>query len=148
MSARVSGWFLLTEATVGSMACGDLVKFQVEVNEDNTINKAVFKAFGCGSVIASSAYATELLQGKNLEDAYNISNKGWVFLELLQFFTQLIVIPCLTLFVHFFYIFYFFSYFLDISDHLKLPPVKLHCSLLAEEAIKKALDNFKAKNAE
>ena len=130
------------------MACGDLVKFQVEVNEDNTINKAVFKAFGCGSVIASSAYATELLQGKNLEDAYNISNKGWVFLELLQLFTQLIVIPCLTLFVHFFYIFYFFSYFLDISDHLKLPPVKLHCSLLAEEAIKKALDNFKAKNAE
>lgn len=58
------------------MACGDLVKFQVEVGEDNTINKAVFKAFGCGSVIASSAYATELLQGKNLEDAYNISNKG------------------------------------------------------------------------
>lgn len=58
------------------MACGDLVKFQVEVGEDNTINKAVFKAFGCGSVIASSAYATELLQGKSLEDAYNISNLG------------------------------------------------------------------------
>lgn len=63
-------------ATVGSMACGDLVKFQVEVDEDNKINKAVFKAFGCGSVIASSAYATELLQGKDLEEAYNISNKG------------------------------------------------------------------------
>lgn len=58
------------------MACGDLVKFQVEVGEDNKINKAVFKAFGCGSVIASSAYATEILQGKTLEDAYDISNRG------------------------------------------------------------------------
>ena len=58
------------------MACGDLVKFQVEVGEDQKISKAVFKAFGCGSVIASSAYATELLQGMTLDDAYDISNRG------------------------------------------------------------------------
>ena len=97
--------------TVGSVACGDLLKFQVEVDENGTINKAVFKAFGCGSVIASSAYATELLQGMKMEDAYNIKNT-------------------------------------DISQYLKLPPVKLHCSLLAEEAIKKALDDVKNKKTQ
>ena len=64
------------------MACGDLVKFQVEVGEDNIINKAVFKAFGCASVIASSGYATELLKGKNLEDAYNISNRGRLYIYI------------------------------------------------------------------
>ena len=72
------------------MACGDLVKFQVEVGEDNTINKAVFKAFGCGSVIASSAYATELLQGKSLEDAYNISNQG----ILVELFDLILIVFC------------------------------------------------------
>ena len=96
--------------TVGSVACGDLLKFQVQVDEDGKIDKAVFKAFGCGSVIASSAYATELLQGMQVEDAYNIKNT-------------------------------------DISQYLKLPPVKLHCSLLAEEAIKKALDDVKNKKS-
>ena len=95
--------------TVGSVACGDLLKFQVQVSEDGKIEKAVFKAFGCGSVIASSAYATELLQGKGVDEAYVIKNT-------------------------------------DISQYLKLPPVKLHCSLLAEEAIKKALDDYKSKN--
>ena len=95
-------------ATVGSVACGDLLKFQVEVDEKGTINKAVFKAFGCGSVIASSAYATELLKGMTLDEASNIKNT-------------------------------------DISQYLKLPPVKLHCSLLAEEAIHKALDDVKQK---
>ena len=96
--------------TVGSVACGDLLKFQIEVDDSGTINKAVFKAFGCGSVIASSAYATELLHGMKVEDAYNIKNT-------------------------------------EISQYLKLPPVKLHCSLLAEEAIKKALDDVKGKKS-
>ena len=68
------------------MACGDLVKFQVEIGEDNKINKAVFKAFGCGSVIASSAYATEILQGRTLEDAYDISNRGTVPLILTLYY--------------------------------------------------------------
>ena len=61
-------------------------------------------------MIASSAYATELLQGMKIEEAYNIKNT-------------------------------------DISQYLKLPPVKLHCSLLAEEAIKKALDDVKVKKS-
>merc|ERR1712151_363822 len=95
---------------VGSIACGDQLKFQIEVNEETgKIDKAVFKAFGCGSAIAASAYATELIQGKTLDEAREISN-------------------------------------MDISQYLKLPPVKLHCSLLAEEAIKKSLDNYQSKN--
>ena len=93
---------------VGSVACGDMLKFQVEMGENGKIEKAVFKAFGCGSVIASSAYATELLKGKTMEEAGSIKNT-------------------------------------DISQHLKLPPVKLHCSLLAEEAIQKALEDLEKK---
>ena len=95
---------------VGSIACGDQLKFQIEVNEDtNKIDKAVFKAFGCGSAIAASAYATELIQGMDIDDAMQITNN-------------------------------------DISGYLNLPPVKLHCSLLAEDAIKKALTNYKEKS--
>ena len=84
---------------VGAPACGDVMKLQIKVNEDNgTIEKAVFKTFGCGSAIASSSYATELLEGMAIEDAVKIKNQ-------------------------------------DIAQHLKLPPVKLHCSMLAEDAI-------------
>jgi NifU-like protein involved in Fe-S cluster formation len=69
------------------------------VNEENgTIEKAVFKTFGCGSAIASSSYATEILEGMDIEEAVKIRNT-------------------------------------DIASHLKLPPVKLHCSMLAEDAI-------------
>lgn len=96
-------------STVGSVACGDLLKMQIKVGDDGKIEKAVFKAFGCGSVIASSAYATEILKGMTLDEAEKIKNT-------------------------------------DISQYLKLPPVKLHCSLLAEEAIKKALGDVKKKS--
>ena len=85
-----------------------MLKFQIEVGENGKIDKAVFKAFGCGSVIASSAYATELLKGMTVEEATNIKNT-------------------------------------DISQYLRLPPVKLHCSLLAEEAIQKALEDVTKK---
>lgn len=61
-------------STVGSVACGDLLKMQVRVGEDGKIDKAVFKAFGCGSVIASSAYATEILKGMSLDEAEQIKN--------------------------------------------------------------------------
>mgnify|MGYP000683336995 CR=1 FL=1 len=71
----------------------------------------MFKTFGCGSAIASSSYATELIEGMNLEDAMNIKNT-------------------------------------DIASHLKLPPVKLHCSMLAEDAIKAAVSDYKSKKSE
>ena len=72
------------------------------------IDKAVFKTFGCGSAIASSSYATEILEGMLVEDAVKIKNT-------------------------------------DIAEHLKLPPVKLHCSMLAEDAIQAAVNDYKAK---
>lgn len=68
----------------------------------------MFKTFGCGSAIASSSYATEILEGMLIEDAVKIKNS-------------------------------------DIAQHLKLPPVKLHCSMLAEDAIQAAIDDYKKK---
>ena len=93
---------------VGAPACGDVMKLQIKVNDKGVIEKAVFKTFGCGSAIASSSYATELIKGKSIQDARSIQNK-------------------------------------DIASFLKLPPVKLHCSMLAEEAIKAAVSDYKKK---
>lgn len=93
---------------VGAPACGDVMKLQIKVSEDGTIEKAVFKTFGCGSAIASSSYVTEIIEGKKIEEAMKIKNT-------------------------------------DIAEHLKLPPVKLHCSMLAEDAIKAAVSDYKKK---
>lgn len=93
---------------VGAPACGDVMKLQIKVGEDGTIEKAVFKTFGCGSAIASSSYVTEIIEGKKIEEVMNIKNT-------------------------------------DIAEHLKLPPVKLHCSMLAEDAIKAAVKDYKKK---
>ena len=95
---------------VGAPACGDVMKLQIKVGEDGVIEKAVFKTFGCGSAIASSSYATEILEGLKIEEAMHIKNT-------------------------------------DIAEHLKLPPVKLHCSMLAEDAIKAAVNDYKKKKA-
>ena len=94
---------------VGAPACGDVMKLQVEVDKTGIIKKAKFKTFGCGSAIASSSLATEIIIGKNIEEALKIENK-------------------------------------DIAKYLKLPPVKLHCSMLAEDAIKNAIKDYKNKN--
>mgnify|MGYP006154741861 CR=1 FL=1 len=93
---------------VGAPACGDVMKLQIEVNNDGVIIAAKFKTFGCGSAIAASSVATEWIKGKSLDEAANITNT-------------------------------------DIATHLKLPPVKLHCSMLAEDAIKAAINNYKTK---
>lgn len=95
---------------VGAPACGDVLKLQIEVDDNETITKAVFKTFGCGSAVASSSVATELIIGKNITNALHIKDA-------------------------------------DIARYLLLPPVKLHCSMLAEDAIKSAVNNYKAKNA-
>lgn len=92
---------------VGAPSCGDVMKLQINVKENKIID-AKFKVFGCGSAIASSSYATEMLKGKMLDDALHITN-------------------------------------LEIAKHLKLPPVKLHCSMLAEDAIKHAVWDYKEK---
>lgn len=93
---------------VGAPACGDVMKLQIQVNDEGVIEQAVFKTFGCGSAIASSSLATEWLKGKNLDEAATIKN------------TQ-------------------------IAAELSLPPVKIHCSLLAEDAIKAAIKDYKQK---
>ena len=60
---------------VGSPACGDLMKLQIEVNDDGIITNTKHKVFGCGSAIASSSYTTEYIKGKNINEAINITNR-------------------------------------------------------------------------
>lgn len=93
---------------VGMPACGDVMRLQFKVDENDVIIDAAFKTFGCGSAIASSSLATEKLKGKTIEEAAKLTNK-------------------------------------DIAAELLLPPVKMHCSMLAEDAIKAALNNLKQK---
>ena len=94
---------------VGAPECGDVMKLQIEVNEESgIIEEAKFKTFGCGSAIASSSLATEWLRGKTVDEALAIKNT-------------------------------------DIVTELSLPPVKIHCSVLAEDAIKAAITDYKAK---
>jgi len=94
-------------AIVGKASCGDVIKLQIKV-KDGVITEARFKTFGCGSAIASSSYATELIKGKGLEEALKLKNT-------------------------------------DIANHLSLPPVKIHCSLLAEDAIRIAVKDYQDK---
>ena len=94
---------------VGAPACGDVMKLTIEVDEDGIITDSKFKTFGCGSAIASSSLATELIKDKHINDAYLITNK-------------------------------------EIAQELKLPPVKLHCSMLAQDAIKSAIIDYLSKN--
>ena len=96
---------------VGAPECGDVMKLQIRVNEENgIIEDAKFKTFGCGSAIASSSLATEWLKGKTVDEALQIKNT-------------------------------------DIVNELSLPPVKIHCSVLAEDAIKAAITDYKKKSA-
>ena len=95
---------------VGAAACGDIMKISLKIR-DGKIEDARFKTFGCGSAIASSSMATELIKGRTLEEAKNFSNQ-------------------------------------EVVDALGgLPPVKIHCSVLAEEALKAAIEDYEAKQA-
>ena len=94
---------------VGAPECGDVMKLQLKINADGVIEDAVFKTFGCGSAIASSSLATELVKGKTLEEALKLQNT-------------------------------------DIVEELALPPVKIHCSVRAEDAIKAAIADYRQKN--
>ncbi len=92
---------------VGAPACGDVMKLQIEV-KDNIIEDVKFKAYGCGSAIASSSMVSEMIKGMTLEEAREVKNT-------------------------------------DIVEELSLPPVKIHCSVLAEDSIKAALKNYMSK---
>ncbi len=94
---------------VGAAACGDIMKISLKIR-DGKIEDARFKTFGCGSAIASSSMATELIKGRTLEEVKNFSNQ-------------------------------------EVVDALGgLPPVKIHCSVLAEEALKAAIEDYEKKN--
>ena len=94
---------------VGAPACGDVMRLQIQVNDEGIIEDAKFKTYGCGSAIASSSLLTEWIKGRSLSEASEIKNT-------------------------------------DIAEELSLPPVKIHCSVLAEDAIKSAIDNYYEKN--
>ena len=93
---------------VGAPECGDVMKLQIQIDENDRIVDAKFKTFGCGSAIASSSLATEWIKGKTLDEALEIKNT-------------------------------------DIVKELALPPVKIHCSVLAEDAVRAAIDDLKKK---
>ena len=96
---------------VGAAACGDNMKISLRI-KDGKIEDARFKTFGCGSAIASSSMATELIKGRSIDEAMNFSNQ-------------------------------------EVVDALGgLPPVKIHCSVLAEEALKAALEDYLKKHPE
>jgi len=96
---------------VGAPACGDVMKLQIEVNDEGIITDAKFKTYGCGSAIASSSLVTTWLQGKTLDQASEIKNS-------------------------------------QIAEELALPPVKIHCSILAEDAVKAAINDYRNKRSQ
>ena len=93
---------------VGAPECGDVMKLQIEVDNENRIIDAKFKTFGCGSAVASSSLATEWIKNKTIDEASMIQNT-------------------------------------EIVKELSLPPVKIHCSVLAEDAIKSAIKDYQDK---
>ena len=94
---------------VGNPVCGDIMELYIKVN-NNTIVDAKFKTFGCGAAIATSSMVTEMVKGKSIEEALEISNRA-------------------------------------VAEALDgLPPIKMHCSVLAEEALKSAIEDSLAKN--
>lgn len=94
---------------VGNPKCGDIMKMYLKI-EDGVIVDAKFKTFGCGAAVATSSMATELIKGKTIKEAEQITNK--VVMEALD----------------------------------GLPPAKVHCSVLAEEAIAAALQDYRARH--
>lgn len=96
--------------TVGNAKCGDIMRIYLDIDENRVIRDVKFKTFGCGAAVATSSMATELVKGKTVTDALQITNKA--VMEALD----------------------------------GLPPVKVHCSLLAEEAIHAALWDYAQKN--
>ena len=89
----------------GAPACGDVMKLQLKLDEDERIIDVKFKTYGCGSAIASSTLFVDMLKGKTIEEAKLVKDK-------------------------------------EIAEALELPPIKLHCSVLAEDSIKKAIEDW------
>ena len=96
--------------TVGNAKCGDIMRIFLDIDENQVVRDAKFKTFGCGAAIATSSMATEMIIGKTVQEALEVTNKA--VMEALG----------------------------------GLPPVKIHCSLLAEQAVHAALWDYAQKN--
>ena len=97
--------------TVGNAKCGDIMKMDIQV-ENGVITEVKFKTFGCGAAIATSSMATEMVKGKRVAEALQLTNKA-------------------------------------VAEALDgLPPVKMHCSMLAEQAIHAAVEDYIKKHPE
>ena len=101
---------MVATGLAGAPACGDVMKLDLKLDDNDTILDVKFKTYGCGSAIASSTTFVEMLKGKTLEEAKLIKDK-------------------------------------DIAEILELPPIKLHCSVLAEETIRHAIEDREKKTA-
>jgi nitrogen fixation NifU-like protein len=101
---------MVATGMVGAPACGDVMKLDLKLDNNDRILDVKFKTYGCGSAIASSTMFVEMLKGKTIEDAKLIKDK-------------------------------------DIATALELPPIKLHCSVLAESGIKRAIEDWESKKA-
>ena len=95
---------------VGNAKCGDIMKIYIKVDDNDVITDVKFKTFGCGAAIATSSMATEMVKGKSIDEALQLTNKA-------------------------------------VAEALDgLPPVKMHCSLLAEQAIHAAVEDYQKKH--
>lgn len=98
--------------TVGNAKCGDIMRMYLDIDEDGIIRDCKFKTFGCGAAVATSSMATELVKGKTIQEALQVTNKA--VMEALD----------------------------------GLPKEKIHCSVLAEEAIQSAINDYRSKKGE
>ena len=99
---------MVATGMTGAPACGDVMKLQIKLDDDERFDDVKFKTYGCGSAIASSTMFVDMLRGKTIEEAKQVKDK-------------------------------------DIAEALELPPIKLHCSVLAEDSIKKAIEDWEKK---
>ena len=107
--------------TVGNAKCGDIMRMYLDIDDNGIIQEAKFKTFGCGAAIATSSMATELIKGKTIDEALKLTNRA--VMEALEVTNKAVM---------------------EALDGL--PPVKVHCSLLAEEAIHAALWDYAEKH--
>jgi len=99
---------MVATGMTGAPACGDVMKLQIKLDDDERIVDVKFKTYGCGSAIASSTLFVDMLKGKTIDEAKQVKDK-------------------------------------EIAEALELPPIKLHCSVLAEDSIKKAIEDWEQK---
>ena len=99
---------MVATGMTGAPACGDVMKLQIKLDDDEKIVDVKFKTYGCGSAIASSTLFVDMLKGKTIDEAKQVKDK-------------------------------------EIAEALELPPIKLHCSVLAEDSIKKAIEDWEKK---